>query len=226
MAEFEAIQSRINTYCGLDCTSCQIGAQCGCGGCMATEGKPFHGACALAKCALEKKVAFCGACPDFPCQLLESFSNDPEHGDRPKGARIENCAKTKAAMVSAARKGTDPQGICGHHCDHCPYTKWCGGCRSQYPSCSFATLFEDRRCPNLTCANEKGIEGCYLCASLAECAKGYYAAADGYVAKGAAMFITKHGKEAYVRALEKEGDRPGDIDSPEKLSAYLENIQS
>lgn len=224
MTEFDAIRNTIDTYCGLRCATCSFAAQSGCGGCIATGGNPFHGACALAKCAMERKVAFCGACPDFPCALLESFSNDPEHGDSPKGARIENCAKTKAAMVAAARKGTDPQGICGHHCNHCPYTQWCGGCRSLYPSCSFATLFEDGKCPNVVCAGEKGLEGCYLCPELEACEKGYFGADDGYTAKGAAMFIARHGKEAYARALENEGARPGDIDSAEKLVVYLEGI--
>ena len=101
----------------------------GCGGCIATKGRPFHGECGLAQCAIEKKRGFCGECPDFPCKLLQDYSHDPEHGDDPPGRRIERCGRLKAGLVAAARAGVDPQGVCGHHCDHCPYTKYCGGCR-------------------------------------------------------------------------------------------------
>ena len=223
MTEFESIRAGIDTYCGLCCAGCEFKDSMNCGGCVATKGRPFHGECSLAQCAIGKGRAFCGECPDFPCQLLESFSNDPEHGDNPPGARIESCAKTKAALVNAARQGADPQGVCGHHCDHCPYTQWCGSCRSVYPHCSFATLYEDGGCPNVRCAAEKSLDGCYACPELLGCTKGYFGAEDGYTAKGAALYIAKHGKEAYAGVLERAGERPGDIDTAEKLLEFLEN---
>lgn len=224
MTEFDKLYASIDTYCGLCCAGCEFRESMNCGGCIATGGKPFHGACAVADCAVSRGKKFCGECPDFPCQLLESYSNDPEHGDTPPGARIEACGKTKAALVKSARTGTDPQGICGHHCDHCPYTQWCGGCRSQYPGCSLATLYEDRHCPNTVCAGEKNLDGCYDCPELDECKKGYYSAEDAYKAKGAALFISRHGKEAYAKALAWTGEWPENIDTPEKLAEFLKTI--
>lgn len=223
MTDFERIRGQIDTYCGLCCASCEFRESMGCGGCVATGGHPFHGECQLAQCAIEKNRGFCGECPDFPCPLLESYSQDPEHGDHPQGARIEACAKTKAALVAAARAGTEPQGVCGHHCDHCPFSQWCGGCRSVYPRCSFATLFEDGRCPHVACAGEKGLKGCYDCPELPGCQKGYFGAEDGYTAKGAAQFIAKHGKAAYAQVLSQDRERPEGIDQPEKLVEFLES---
>lgn len=81
----------IDTYCGLVCEGCEFIESCGCGGCIATCGKPFHGECEVAKCALEKNVKFCGVCGEFPCDLLKSYSFDKEHGDN--GERIENCKR-------------------------------------------------------------------------------------------------------------------------------------
>ncbi|MDD2649007.1 MAG: DUF3795 domain-containing protein [Eubacteriales bacterium] len=79
----------IDTYCGLSCKDCTFREQCGCKGCIATGGKPFHGKCDVAECAVKKQVTFCGSCESFPCEILKSYSFDKEHGDN--GARIENC---------------------------------------------------------------------------------------------------------------------------------------
>ncbi len=225
MTKFDELYGSIDTYCGLSCTDCEFKESMNCGGCIATGGKPFHGRCDVAKCAVSRGKKFCGECPDFPCELLKGYSEDPEHGDTPPGARIENCSGLKAAMVKAARDGIDPQGVCGHHCDHCPYTQWCGGCRSQYPGCSFATLYEDRRCPNTVCAGERGVDGCYDCPELESCQKGYFGAGDGYNAKGAALFISRHGKESYAAALGKNAERPEGIDTPEGLAEFFESIE-
>ena len=224
MSEYQKIRDSIDTYCGLCCRDCQLRESMNCGGCIATGGHPFHGECALAQCAIEKKRGFCGECPQFPCELLERFSSDLEHGDTPPGARIAACSRTKARMVAAAREGLDPQGVCGHHCDHCPYTQWCGGCRSVYPGCSFATLYEDGKCPNTACAGERELDGCYGCPDLDGCQKGYFGAEDGYTAMGAARFIAKHGKEAYARALEQAGERPGELRTAEELVEFYEKL--
>lgn len=193
MTEFEKIRKTIDTYCGLCCADCEFREKMNCKGCVASQGQPFHGECPVARCAMERKRGFCGECPDFPCQLLQDYSNDPEHGDTPKGARISRCSQIKARLVAAARVGVDPQGVCGHHCDRCPYTPYCGGCRSVYPHCSFATLFEDGQCPNVTCAKEKNLTGCYECSELASCKKGYFGAEDGYTAKNAAQALADKG---------------------------------
>ena len=75
------------TYCGLDCKTCEYKEKCNCRGCKASEGKPFHGDCRLAKCAIDKGVEHCGVCSLFPCDLLKEFSFDKDHGD--DGGRIK-----------------------------------------------------------------------------------------------------------------------------------------
>lgn len=115
---------KLTTYCGLDCDSCEFREPCHCNGCIATKGNPFHGECPVAKCCLEKGFSFCGECPDLPqfcgvencekkgehgflcpgcekttCGILHAYSyTDPDNGDDPPGARIENCRRLKAAL--------------------------------------------------------------------------------------------------------------------------------
>ncbi len=86
-------EKTIDSKCGLHCSTCEYTKTCGCGGCIETNGHPFYGECSLAKCCQEKGVTYCGECKEFPCELLTKFSCDPEHGDTPKGARIEECKK-------------------------------------------------------------------------------------------------------------------------------------
>lgn len=103
MNQLPKTREEITCYCGLECNGCEFVESCHCGGCIATKGRPFHvsaeqEACAVAKCAMEKGVVFCGDCGEFPCGLLQSFSNDPEYGDKPKGARIQRCRHIKEAL--------------------------------------------------------------------------------------------------------------------------------
>ena len=81
----------IDSRCGLHCTGCTYKDSCGCLGCIETKGNPFHGECPVAKCCQNKGFVHCGDCPDIPCDLLTQYSCDPEHGDTPSGARIEQC---------------------------------------------------------------------------------------------------------------------------------------
>ncbi len=81
----------IETRCGLLCAECSF--RSGCGGCIATDGHPFHGECPVAVCCRDKGHLHCGECPQFPCELLTQYSCDPVHGDTPPGARIEQCRK-------------------------------------------------------------------------------------------------------------------------------------
>lgn len=83
----------IDTRCGLSCFSCEFKESENCGGCIETNGKPFHGECPVAICCQRKNLVHCGECPDFVCELLNQYSCDPEHGDNPAGARIEQCRK-------------------------------------------------------------------------------------------------------------------------------------
>lgn len=194
-------EDMFDSFCGLKCSACEFKEKNNCGGCIASEGKPFHGKCEVAECAKSKYKRFCGECEHFPCDILKRYSFDKEHGDN--GARMEHCKELKAEMVKQARKGINPIGICGHHCDYCFLGQWCGGCRSEYNCCSYATLFEKNICPNVKCAREKKLNACYECGNLDDCMTGYFGKNDEYVAKATALFIKKYGEECYSKTLEQ-----------------------
>lgn len=80
----------ITSRCGLRCDSCSFKVPCNCGGCIATNGRPFYGECPIAACCQEKGFLHCGECPDLPCKQLYAYSyEDKKHGDN--GKRIEQC---------------------------------------------------------------------------------------------------------------------------------------
>lgn len=206
-----------DSYCGLVCKDCTEARHCG--GCIAGEGRT----CEIAACAKERNRRFCGECWDFPCETLKRHAIDDQ------GQRIENCKAIKAALVAQARNGVDPVSVCGHHCNHCFMGQWCGGCRSAYNCCSFATLFPDGVCPNVRCAYRKGLEGCYACGELEGCSIGFYGNENQYAAKATAMFIQKYGKETYslclAQAIAQGLNYTKDLDdagSPEAALALLE----
>jgi hypothetical protein len=149
----------------------------------------------------QKNKRFCGECEDFPCEILKEYSFDKEHGDN--GARIEYCKVLKAEMVKKAREGVNPIGFCGLNCDYCLLAQWCGWCRSGYNYCSFKTSFEDNICPNVKCAEENNLNGCYECKKLEDCKIGYYSKENEFIAKATALFIQKHGEECLSKALKK-----------------------
>ena len=224
----------LDTYCGLCCESCTYREANGCGGCVATEGLPFHGACEVAACAKQKRRRFCGECAEFPCELLTRYANDPVHGDG--GARIERCRETKRALVRSARAGVDPIAYCGFSCNHCFLGQWCGSCRSDYNCCSYATLFEDGLCPQAVCCREKGLDGCWECEALDGCKKGYYSIENEYLGKASALFIRKHGKADSTRMIEramatdpespKVFDKEGSVEKVlQKMEAILRECQ-
>lgn len=86
----EAVKSKIESRCGIVCSECEYKESMGCLGCTNIE-NPFHGECAVKKCAESKKIECCGECVDFPCGLLKSYAYDKEQGDN--GLRIKNCCK-------------------------------------------------------------------------------------------------------------------------------------
>ena len=122
-----------------------------------------------------------------------------------KCRRYENGAQWKAKIVEEAGKGIDMVAYCGFSCNHCFLGEWCGGCRSVFNCCSYGTLFDRGRCPNIDCCQEKDIDGCSECPELDDCSRGFYQPDnDGAGAcKAQAMFIRKYGKEKFYQVQEK-----------------------
>ncbi len=122
---------------------------------------------------------------------------------------IEAIRRIKNKLCKDARKGVDPAAYCGLSCDHCFLAEWCGSCRTKYNTCSYATIFEDRRCPNAACCQDRGLDGCYECPELESCTKGFYEPGnDGAnAAKAQAMFIRKYGKKALLKTHDKLHER-------------------
>lgn len=87
----------IDSRCGLHCTGCSWKESHGCGGCIETQGHPFHGKCPIALCCQDKGLVHCGECDIIPCDKLFAYSYlDPENGDKPQGARVAVCRKWAA----------------------------------------------------------------------------------------------------------------------------------
>ena len=114
---------------------------------------------------------------------------------------IEAMLRIKNQLCKIARKGADPVAICGLSCNHCFLGVWCGGCRTEYNTCSFAIYSEGRICPNVKCCNEKNIDGCYECGEIETCEKGFYVSSnDGAnAAKAQSLYIKKHGKKEFLK---------------------------
>ena len=118
---------------------------------------------------------------------------------------IEAMQRIKNRLCKIARKGEDPVAICGLSCNHCFLGEWCGGCRTEYNTCSFATCSEGRICPNVKCCSEKNIDGCYECSELEVCNKGFFVPTnDGAgAAKAQSLFIRKYGKKEFLKVQTK-----------------------
>ena len=77
--------------CGVCCNQCERKEAVRCTGCATME-KPFWGGeCGVKSCCEAKGLNHCGECPELPCELLWSYTCDPEQGDTPHGARVEQC---------------------------------------------------------------------------------------------------------------------------------------
>ena len=118
---------------------------------------------------------------------------------------IEAMRRIKNRLCALARKGADPVAYCGLSCNHCFLAAWCGGCRTLYNTCSYATVSPDGKCPNAVCCREKGIEGCYCCEKLEICEKGFYTPSnDGAnAARAQTMYIQRHGKKAFLQVQDR-----------------------
>ena len=116
---------------------------------------------------------------------------------------IEAMCRIKNELCRKARKGVDPIAFCGLSCDHCFLKEWCGGCRTSYNTCSYATCNSDRICQNATCCKEKDLDGCYDCDHLAGCMTGFFSNGnDTNAVKAMAMFIHRHGKQELAAVLD------------------------
>lgn len=122
---------------------------------------------------------------------------------------IEAMQRIKNKLCKNVRKGVDPVAYCGFSCNHCFLSEWCGSCRTNYNTCSYAILFEDRKCPNAACCIKKNIDGCYECSELEDCKKGFYEPNNNGAAsaKVQAMFIRKYGKKAFLEVHDKLHER-------------------
>ena len=59
------------SLCGLDCAECP--QKDNCGGCVATNGSPFHGGCVVAACCGSQKCTNCGKFFEVPCELQKKL---------------------------------------------------------------------------------------------------------------------------------------------------------
>ena len=117
---------------------------------------------------------------------------------------IEAMCRIKNKLCQRARKGADPVAYCGLSCDHCFLMEWCGGCRTVYNTCSYATCSPDGICPNASCCRENARNGCWECEDLTDCRKGFYAnGKDTNAVKALALFIRKYGKKELVETLDR-----------------------
>ena len=116
---------------------------------------------------------------------------------------IEAMCRILNKLCQKARKGVDPIAYCGLSCNHCFLKDRCGGCRTAYNTCSYATCSPDGICPNASCCRGKGLDGCWECGDLAGCGKGFYANRDVNAIKAMALFIRKHGKKDLAAVLDK-----------------------
>jgi len=114
---------------------------------------------------------------------------------------IEAMCRIKNKLCQKARKGVDPIAYCGLSCNHCFLKDWCGGCRTAYNTCSYATCSPDGICPNAACCREKDLDGCWQCDELVGCRKGFYTEGDINAIKAMALFIRKHGKAELAAVL-------------------------
>lgn len=141
---------------------------------------------------------------------------------------VEAMRRIKNQLCLIAKKSIDPLAYCGLNCADCSFTKWCGGCRSAYHPCSYATCFENLQCPNVLCCQEKGLQGCDQCLNLLECEKGFYHKGNpqASVVKAQALYHQKHGKKALLQLLKNRVDQNQDLarkDTLEIVKIWEEN---
>ena len=90
-------------------------------------------------------------------------------------------------------------GYWGNHCEYCFFTE-CDGCKRDNPSCSYANLFDDKKCPNAVCCENKSIDGCWQCDKVNNCDNGFFSSGEND-AKAYALYIKKYGTEKYTNTI-------------------------
>lgn len=118
---------------------------------------------------------------------------------------IEAMRRIKNKLCKDARKGVDPVAYCGFSCNHCFLGQWCGSCRTEYNTCSFALCAEEHICPNVACCKNRGYNGCYECDNLEKCDIGFYIPSNDGVnaAKAQALYIRKYGKKEFLKVHDR-----------------------
>ncbi len=118
---------------------------------------------------------------------------------------VEAIRRIKDKLCLNARKGVNPIAYCGFSCNHCFLSEWCGSCRTDYNTCSFATSSPNGICPNVSCCKEKGYDGCYECRDIIKCTKGFYIPQnDGAnAAKAQALYIRKYGRKEFLKVQDR-----------------------
>ncbi len=90
-------------------------------------------------------------------------------------------------------------GYCGNHCEYCFFAD-CDGCKSNNPSCSYANLFDNKKCPNAVCCESKAIYGCWQCDKVKACEIGFFSSGEND-AKAYSLYIKKYGAEKYTSRI-------------------------
>lgn len=78
-------------WCGVDCAACPDYLAGKCPDCRRTEW-PEGDACPPVTCCREKGVRLCGACPQFPCRMMEEFYEESD-SHREARRRMERAAR-------------------------------------------------------------------------------------------------------------------------------------
>lgn len=119
-------------------------------------------------------------------------------------------------------------GYCGNHCEYCFFTD-CDGCKSNNPSCSYANLFEDKKCPNVICCESKNLQGCWQCEKVKDCDIGFFSSGEND-AKAYALYIKKYGAEKYEKSILnlicKGYDYPREFKDVDNIKKILETFEN
>lgn len=99
----EKIDERLFAPCGMNCMACcrHCVSKSPCPGCFGGDGgKPEHcRKCGIRDCARERGLAYCFACPDYPCKPVKNL--DRSYRKRYQASLMENGAAVKARGLEA-----------------------------------------------------------------------------------------------------------------------------